>query len=560
MVPVPPVEVTLAAFFAVSGLCLAGLALYLRSSQLPNRGIRSFVSLLVLMTVWSFSAVAKVLSPPVVERFLVALELPMGVVFAVLFLVFASQYTGRQWHRGQAFTAYVIVSLLALATGILTNPVHQLFWEQITLSTSVFPHYVHEGLGPLYFLYVALAYCHFAAGVYALVNLHLRSRYNTTAMMLVATGASIPLLINLVSVFDRAPIPGLDYTPVGLAIFGIATTVSMQLDLFDIVPVARDTAVEQSSEGMLILDSRRRIRDFNPTAARLLPSLSAHRDDHIDTVVDDTAGLFETATPTTLEIADREEVTYLSVQLSEITDGPHSLGWAVVLSDITDQQRRERHLQLVSRVLRHNMANRINIIMGHVELLAERADERDHAHLDAIDDSATSIIETSMKLRTIQDIVTGVRDTGPTDVSGTVAAVTGRYADRYPEATVTGTCPDGLAARCPTGFQAALENLVENAIEHNPAPSPSVTVTVTVDTDLLHVVVADDGPGIPEMERRILEEGETPLCHSAGVGLWLIYCFVEQAGHELSFERPPDGGSAVRFALDRAPASFDTDP
>jgi len=408
------VETALVAFFAVSGLALAGLALYLRASQLPNRGIRSFVSLLGLMAVWSFSAVGKLTLPPLVERFLVALELPMGVAFAFLFLVFASQYTGRRWHRQRAFTAYAVVSLLALAIGLLTNPVHGLFWEGITLSTAVFPHYVHSGLGPLYFCYVGLAYCHFATGVYALVNLHLRSRYNTTPMMLVTFGASLPLLVNLVSVFDRAPIPGLDYTPVGLAIFGLATTVSMQLDLFDIIPVARDTAVEQSSEGMVILDSKRRIRDYNPTAASLFPALSSSRGDHIDAVVDDAADLFDTTTSTTISVADGEELTYLSVQLSPITDGPHHLGWTVVLSDVTEQQRRERHLQLVSRVLRHNMANRINIIMGHVELLGERADETDRTHLDAIDASATSIIETSGKLRTIQDIVTGGRPVRPT--------------------------------------------------------------------------------------------------------------------------------------------------
>jgi len=560
MAAVTPIEAALVAFFAVSGLAVSGLALYLRASQLPNRGIRSFVSLLVLMAVWSFSAVGKLTMPPVVERFLVALELPMGVAFAFLFLVFASQYTGRRWHRQRAFTAYIVVSMLALATGLLTNPVHGLFWEAITLSTAVFPHYVHEGLGPLYFLYVGLAYCHFAAGVYALVNLHLRSRYNTTPMMLVTVGASLPLLINLVSVFDRAPIPGLDYTPVGLAIFGVATTVSMQLDLFDLIPVARDTAVEQSSEGMVILDSKRRVRDYNPTAASLLPSLSAHRGDHIDTVVDDPAALFDAATPTTISVADSEELTYLSVQLSPITDGPHHLGWTAVLSDITEQKRRERHLQLVSRVLRHNMANRINTIMGHVELLGDRADEADRPHLDAIDASATSIIETSGKLRTIQNIVTGGRPARPTDVSRTVAAVADRYADRYPGATVTTACPDGVFASCPTGFQAALDNLVENALQHNPDAAPSVSVTVTVSETLVRVAVADDGPGIPESERRILEDGETPLQHSAGVGLWLVYCFVEQAGHELTFEPSTAGGSEVRFALNRARSPFEGDP
>jgi signal transduction histidine kinase len=552
--PVLSVEQILVAFFSASGVALLGLALHFRSYRLPNRGVRSFTALLALMSVWSFSAAGKLLSPPSVEKFLIALELPMGVAFALLFLVFASQYTGRTWHRQQAFAAYVVVLLLVLAVGVLSNPLHELFWSGITLSTAVFPHYVHTGLGPLYFLYIGLAYLHFGLGVYALVNLHLRSRYNTASVVLIALGGAVPLLINIISVIDRAPIPGLDYTPIGLAIFGLAATWSMQLDLFDIIPIARDTAVEQSAEGMIILDSNRHIRDFNPMAATLLPSLSGHRGEPIHEVIEDMGDLFDTTTSTTITVATGpEEVTYLAAQLSRITDGPHHLGWTVALSDITDQQRRERHLQLVSRVLRHNMANRINTIMGHVELLDQTADESESVHLRAIDDSADSIIETSMKLRTIQCIVTDGREKHRTDIARTVDAVTTKYADRYPDATVTADCPDTAFANCPAGFQAALDNLVENAIEHNDAPEPSVTVTVTADETLLHVAVTDNGPGIPDSERRILEEGETPLQHSSGVGLWLVYSFVEQAGHELTFEPTPSGGSDVRFSLDRPP-------
>jgi signal transduction histidine kinase len=326
----------------------------------------------------------------------------------------------------------------------------------------------------------------------------------------------------------------------------------MRRDLFDIVPLARDTAVEQSSEGMVILDSDRRVRDFNPTAADLVPGLPSGRGEPLDRVLDGAADIFGSDGKATVTLSPAgEELTYLSVQVSEITDGPHHLGWTVTLSDVTDQRKRERHLQLVSRVLRHNMANRIDTIMGHVELLAADADPADRAHLRAIDDSATSIIETSVKLRTIQEIVTAEETGYETDISRSVEVVVEKYADRYPDATVTADCPDGVTARCPPGFRAALDNLVENGIEHDPDPSPTVAVDVTVGESLVHVRVTDDGPGIPESERRILEEGETPLRHSSGVGLWLVSNFVEQAGHELAFETTRSGGSEVRFSLDR---------
>ncbi|QIO21313.1 histidine kinase N-terminal 7TM domain-containing protein [Haloarcula sp. JP-L23] len=548
-----PVGLALVVFFTVSGLSLVALTVYLRTYPHEIRGVRSFTALLALMAVWSFAAAAKIVLPTAVERVLVALELPLGVLFVLVFFVFAAQYTGRDWHRRPLFIAYVVVVLMGLVLGILTNPLHHLFWEGIDLSTAVFPHLVHRGLGPLYFLYVFLSYGLYCVAVYALLGIHLRSRYSTESVLLVAFGSALPLFINVVSVLDSAPIPGLDYTPIGLALFGIATTWSIQLDFFDIVPLARDTAVEQSSEGMVILDAERRIRDFNPTASELLPSLASHQNESIERIVENAEEWFEDVDGGRTEFAPQtDEDRYLSVQTSAITDGPHHLGWTVVLSDITDQQRRQRHLHLVSRVLRHNMANRINTIMGHAEVLEEYVDERGRPHLQAIDDSAGSIMETSAKLRTIQRIVTSERARERTNISTTVEAIVARYSAKYPAATVTASCPDEVFVRSTVGLQVALENLVENGIEHDPDPSPSVTITVTVDADTVHVTVADEGPGIPDTERRILEEGETPLQHSSGVGLWLVYCFVEQSGHDLTFELRPEGGSEVSFSLDRA--------
>jgi len=40
----------------------------------------------------------------------------------------------------------------------------------------------------------------------------------------------------------------------------------------------------------------------------------------------------------------------------------------------------------------------------------------------------------------------------------------------------------------------------------------------------IHIEIADNGPGIPSAEWEIITVGEeTPLVHSSGIGLWLIY-------------------------------------
>lgn len=62
--------------------------------------------------------------------------------------------------------------------------------------------------------------------------------------------------------------------------------------------------------------------------------------------------------------------------------------------------------------------------------------------------------------------------------------------------------------------------------------------------------VADDGPGLPTMERLTLEEGrETPLRHGQGLGLWLVNWVVTRAGGELSVGERDGGGTVVEVRL-----------
>ena len=539
------------AIFSLAALLLAALAVVVYRYR-DARGTREFVALLIVTAAWSGSAAVKLLAPTPVEFVMVALELFFGVLYVVSFLVFASAYTGREFHESPRFVAGVTVLLGATLALIATNPLHHLLWDGIVRSQAGFSHLVHAGKGPLYWAIIWGSYLFAMAGLYLLAKLHFRSRYDTTSTLLIIGGAVMPPAVNLVSIGDAAAIPGLDYTPFGLAIFGLATTTAIRQDLLSIVPVARDTAVEYSSEGMIICDAEDRIRDFNPTAERLLPALPDNVKAPVANVLPAEDVDFDRTEPQRAEItvtpegADRD----VAVTTAPIAEGGYHLGWTVVLTDITDQKRRQRHLELVARVLRHNMSNEITVIQGQTEILRVHTAEEGERHLDTIVDSGRRIIETSAKLRTIQDIVTDERGRAPTNVENCVEMVVERVRSQHPDADVRCAVPD-VWVECTVGLVPALENLVENAIEHNDSQTPRVLVDVETVDEGVRITVADDGPGIPTSEQRILEAGETPLQHSSGVGLWLVYRFVERSGRDLAFQRSRWGGSAVGFTLDR---------
>jgi signal transduction histidine kinase len=102
----------------------------------------------------------------------------------------------------------------------------------------------------------------------------------------------------------------------------------------------------------------------------------------------------------------------------------------------------------------------------------------------------------------------------------------------------------------------AVENLLENAVEHNDADRPRVDVAVdpaTGDDRYTRLSVADDGPVIPEPELAVLRKGvETPLEHGSGIGLWLVHWAVTAAGGDVTFERTEPRGNVVTLVLPAA--------
>jgi signal transduction histidine kinase len=100
-------------------------------------------------------------------------------------------------------------------------------------------------------------------------------------------------------------------------------------------------------------------------------------------------------------------------------------------------------------------------------------------------------------------------------------------------------------------LRAALENLIDNALRYTPAGT-TIDVSVTQRAGVCHLVVADDGPGIPaEHQGRVFERFERlGRCSDEGTGLGLaiVRRVAELHGGEAAYE-PGEGGRGCRFSL-----------
>ena len=241
----------------------------------------------------------------------------------------------------------------------------------------------------------------------------------------------------------------------------------------------------------------------------------------------------------------------------EVTASPLNDNWddrvgrVLVFRDVTDRRRRVQQLQVLSRVLRHNIRNDLNVILGRVETAAEAAtDAAVTAELAAAREQATALLETAETARDVQRVLDQTASRRR-DLVGVVESAAGQFDETWPTAEVTVDAPASLPVSATDPLPDAIYELIENAWEHG-GTDPRVRVRAN-DDDWVSVEIVDDGPGFPRRELVVVEEGEeTQLKHGSGLGLWFTRWVVTASGGDLTVESTDDG-TVVTVCLPRAP-------
>ncbi len=267
-----------------------------------------------------------------------------------------------------------------------------------------------------------------------------------------------------------------------------------------------------------------------------------------------------------LHHADGSWRTFEAVGVN-LVDDPTVQGVVVNARDVTARRRYEQRLRVLNRVLRHDLRNEVNVIQGHADLLLDRnitAEAKEHARV--IRRKAETLVELGEQTRKIDYTLhstDGVEK--PLEITGSIRDRLDSIQEEFPGAIVTADLPDEQWVLADDLIDSAIMNLVDNAIEHNDRVAPQIAVTidhVTVDgVDYVEVSIADNGPGIPESERRVFTEGtETPLSHGSGLGLWLAEWIVTRSNGHLCFEEKDPRGTVVRIRLRETTSMPAADP
>lgn len=235
----------------------------------------------------------------------------------------------------------------------------------------------------------------------------------------------------------------------------------------------------------------------------------------------------------------------------------YDLRRARAIQEAVENQRTTRQLaerlSVLNRILRHDVRNKTNIILGNAELL--RSDATDDEALAAIEDAANTMVEIADRARRVQSIVE--RQTPePIDLEECLQDIVGACRTEYPEASISVTTEANATVSTFPVIRTVIGELLDNALAHNPLPESDRLATVTVQPGtgkMVELVVTDNGPGIPQREQRVFaHETETPLEHSRGTSLWLARWVAQESGGEVRIDPSSEEGTTVVVALPAA--------
>jgi PAS domain S-box-containing protein len=238
-----------------------------------------------------------------------------------------------------------------------------------------------------------------------------------------------------------------------------------------------------------------------------------------------------------------------------ITDDQDEITHFIAIEpDVTDRHLTEQVLDVLNRILRHNLRTSLNVIEGYTDLLETDLDEAERtAAIQTIRDRTTELQQISDHTTTLRDILAGEDGASSLPLS-TIEEIVDQSRQRYPDAVIETSILTSLDREIKNGdvFQIAFEEAIDNAVIHADREPPRIDITVDQSADNTRAVidVADNGPGIPETEWEVIKTGEeTPLQHADSIGLWLLYWSVSVLGGTVDYTRNEPRGTVLSIQV-----------
>ncbi len=204
------------------------------------------------------------------------------------------------------------------------------------------------------------------------------------------------------------------------------------------------------------------------------------------------------------------------------------------LRELEERLREQREqLDVLNRVLRHDIRNDMNVIVAWGEMLEDDLSADGKEKLERVLRAGNHVIELTNVARDLSELIhgQGTPDLKPISLRKILTEELEKRRETFSDAEITMPDPPDQKTCVLANelLSSVFRNLVNNAVQHNQTTHPKVVITVKEMDDTVRIRVADNGPGIPaDVRKDLFQEGQKGLeSGGTGMGLFLVDNLVE---------------------------------
>ncbi len=455
----------------------------------------------------------------------------------------------RRWVTRRNIAILSIVPLLCLALS-LTNNFHNLSFIDYGFTGDVVPLYSSVGWA---FLFYNLGLR--VISISALIWLFVRSPQNRwpAALILLAE-----IVVGVVLVFDPYIEESMFFYLPEKAIPVIACAIALLgFRIFDLIPLARQTVIEQLQAGMLVLDLEGHVISLNPAAERILNApakqVKGERIEDLLLVNPEKRLVESDETGIELGLGEGTSLRYYILTNSLLKDFRGlEVGRLLLLYDVTEQKRAQAQIleqQKAQAALeeRAGLARELHDSIGQAlataQLQAETADElTERGETAAVHDTLSRLVEVTQSAQVdIRQYLLGAKTlaTPGQDVFAALHQYVKQFSHDFGTPTelviAPGLMEQGLDPRVGVQLIRIVQEGLANVRKHSRASSAQVMFTI--DSDQIQLQIEDNGVGF-DVEQFFKAE-------SQGFGLRSMRYRAEAIGGTFHILSAPGCGSRV---------------
>lgn len=211
-----------------------------------------------------------------------------------------------------------------------------------------------------------------------------------------------------------------------------------------------------------------------------------------------------------------------------------------------DLAARRQELEIYTSLLRHDLSNDVQMILGGIELSQmSRGEPKQVAFLE-------STLAAAERMKSLLHIFSMSEAELETDVVTIIERIGKRAEIAFEGMLVSTTVTDEVRLK-PVKYGRlivlAFENLLRNSAQHADN-DPNVEVKISRSGDTLEILFGDDGPGIdPSIQEKLFGKGVSTGPDGKGLGLYLTKTIVESENGTIELIPKDDSGCCFLIKL-----------